>query len=68
MDNNREDTRMNAEIEMIKELRKKIYGDCDAGPKYPFSDNHCIFCGSESELQEYKNSYICSNCLSDIKG
>lgn len=67
MNNNEEEKRLKAEMEMIKDLREKIYGDSEAGPEYPFSDNHCIFCGAESELQEYKNSYICRDCLSDIK-
>jgi len=62
-----EDKIMNAEMEMIKELRKRIYGDSDAGPEYPFSDHKCIFCGDESDLQSYKDSYICEDCLSDIK-
>lgn len=67
MNDNGEDKRHNAEREMIINLRKKIYGDSNAGPEYPFADKHCIFCGSKSELQEYKNSYICSSCLMDIK-
>ncbi|MFN2340613.1 MAG: hypothetical protein ABR547_05025 [Halanaerobium sp.] len=62
-----EDKILNAEIKMIRELRKRIYGASDSGPEHPFSDKNCIFCGAESELQEYKNSYICNDCLKDIK-
>jgi len=67
MNKNKDHKMLSAEKEMIRELRKKIYGNSQAGPEYVFSDKHCIFCGSESELQEYKNSYICSKCLNDIK-
>ena len=67
MNENDEDKLFNAEVEMIRELRKRIYGDSNGGPEYPDSDNNCIFCGSDSELQKYKNSYICEDCLSDIK-
>lgn len=62
-----EDKILKAEREMIGELRKKIYGDSNAGPDYPFSKRSCVFCGIESELQEYKNYYICEDCLTDIK-
>lgn len=67
MNKKNEDKILNAEMEMIRELRKRIYGDSDAGPEYLLADNNCIFCGAESELQKYKNSYICEDCLSDIK-
>jgi hypothetical protein len=63
---NREKIRR-AEAEMISDLRKRIYGDSDAGPKYSYSQQNCIFCGAESELQKYKDSYICKNCLADIE-
>lgn len=67
MSDNNQDKTVNGEVKMIRDLRKRIYGESDAGPDYPFSDRQCIFCGSESELVLYKNSYICKDCLEDIK-
>lgn len=40
MNKNNGDEILKAEREMIRKLRKRIYGDSDAGPKYPFSDNN----------------------------
>ncbi|PTW01289.1 hypothetical protein C8C76_10567 [Halanaerobium saccharolyticum] len=67
MNKENEEKIIKAEAEMIRELRKRIYGKSDAGPDYPYSEQSCIFCGAESELKEYKNSYICRKCLADIK-
>ena len=50
---------LNAEKEMIRDLRKRIYGKSDAGPEYSFSDWQCIFCEAKLDLQKYKNFYIC---------
>jgi len=66
MSNKNEDKKLNAEKEMIRDLRKRIYGESDAGPEYPYSDKYCVFCGSKSDLQTYKESYICQECLEDI--
>lgn len=66
MSKKNEDKKLNAEKEMIRDLRKRIYGESDAGPEYPFSDKNCVFCGSKSDLEIYKDSYICQECLEDI--
>lgn len=66
MDRKKKKNNLNPEKEMIRNLRKRIYGKSDAGPKLPFSDRYCVFCGSNSELKQYKDSYICEECLSGI--
>jgi len=58
---------INAEMEMIKDLRKRIYGDSDSSFKNKYSNHQCIFCGSENNLHLYKKKYICHTCLSDLR-
>ncbi|ADO76790.1 hypothetical protein [Halanaerobium praevalens] len=57
---------LSPEKEMIRDLRKRIYGQSDAGPELPVSDKNCVFCGSKSDLKKYKDSYICNECLNGI--
>lgn len=57
----------NGENMMIKDLRKKLYGDENAGPVEPLKNEKiCIFCGSYNDLLEFKGTYICKKCLQDI--
>ncbi len=67
MSEKKKDKMVNGEIKMIRDLRQRIYGDIDAGPDYPFSEHNCIFCGAKNDLLRYKNSYVCEDCLEDIK-
>lgn len=64
---NNEEKEINGEVKMIRDLRKRIYGESDAGPEFPISDHHCIFCAAKENLISYKDSYICEDCLKDIK-
>lgn len=58
---------VNAEMEMIKDLRKRVYGDDETSSKNSYSNNQCVFCGSDNDLHTYKNEYICDTCLSDLR-
>ena len=59
------------------ELRRKLNIDIkDALEIYTEDDNTiilkklentCVFCGSSSELSDYKGKMVCKNCLDDLK-
>lgn len=31
------------------------------------SNNNCIFCGSDQDLEEYKDKCVCRNCINALK-
>lgn len=64
---NNEKQEINGEVKMIRDLRKRIYGGKDAGPEFPISNQHCIFCAAKENLILYKGFYVCEKCLHDIK-
>jgi len=67
MKNQNKDENVNSEMEMIRDLRKRVYGEDKSDSNYNFSDHKCIFCGAEFNLHTYKNNYICHDCLSDLR-
>jgi hypothetical protein len=67
MKNKKTNERLNAEMEMIRDLRKRIYGNDQARSNYSSTDHQCVFCGSKSNLNTYKNKYICQECISDLR-
>lgn len=67
MKNKKTDESLNAEMEMIRDLRKRVYGDDQADSNYNNPAHQCVFCGSESNLNRYKNNYICQDCISDLR-
>ncbi|MGM0498657.1 MAG: hypothetical protein ACQERL_00435 [Bacillota bacterium] len=67
MKNKKTNESLNAEMEMIRDLRKRIYGNDQARSNYSSADHQCVFCGAESNLNTYKNNYICQECLSDLR-
>mgnify|MGYP000799759958 CR=1 FL=1 len=32
----------------------------------PEKDNRCVFCASQENLQQFKGSWICSDCLQEL--
>ncbi len=67
MKNKKTDESLNAEMEMIKDLRKRVYGNNGTNFNYSSADQECVFCGAESNLNTYKNNYICQKCLLDLR-
>jgi len=67
MKNKKTNESLNAEMEMIKDLRKRIYGDDEASSNHSSADHQCVFCGAKSNLNTYKDNYICQECLSDLR-
>ncbi|MDR1669874.1 MAG: AbrB/MazE/SpoVT family DNA-binding domain-containing protein [Oscillospiraceae bacterium] len=41
-----------------------VDGNCVVLKKYELS---CVFCGNPENLTAYKEKYICSNCMSQLK-
>ena len=62
-------------IVVPKEMRKNL-GIEEGDPLEIYSEGDsiilkkkqrsCIFCGSDEELSEFKEKYICKECLSDV--
>ena len=62
-------------IVVPKEMRKNL-GIQEGDPLEIYSEGDsiilkkkqrsCIFCGSDEELSEFKEKYICKECLSDV--
>lgn len=67
MKNKKPDESVNAEMEMIRDLRKRIYGNDQARPNKSSVVHECVFCGAKSNLNKYKNNYICQECLLDLR-
>lgn len=61
------DKKLSAEMEMIKDLRKRVYGNSEVDEVNKVTADRCVFCGSEFKLHTYKNNFICHDCFLDIK-
>ncbi len=52
---------------MIKDLRRRLYGNTDEKSLPEKGEELCVFCHKDKQLVQYMDYYVCVSCLDEME-